>query len=231
MNILNLTRLFLLTSVLLHPFYVFAQNQTEKLEQDALTYLTEHYNQKTPELRTEIRINPVSRKLNLRPCSHPVLFQPPRGSASRITFRAECSAPVWKIFIVAQVNQFGSAVITRQSLSKNTPLELSHLRVEEINLTQNRSAYFRSEHEIIGWETKRNLAANTILTANMLKPPYAVKKGNAILIEAKRNGVTIRAPGTALQNGQIGEQIKVQNDRSGSVFKAQIIQRGLVQVP
>lgn len=231
MNILNLTRLFLLTSVLLYPFCLFAENQAEKLEQDALTYLTDYYNQRTPELRTKISINPVSRKLKLRSCSHPVLFQPPRGSSSRISFRAECSSPVWKVFIVAQVNQFGPAVITTQSLSKNTPLALPHLRVEEINLTKQRSAYFRSEHEIIGWETKRNLAANTVLTANMLKPPYTIKKGNAILIEAKRNGVTIRAPGTALQNGQIGDQIKVQNDRSGMVFKAQVMQRGLVQVP
>jgi flagella basal body P-ring formation protein FlgA len=38
----------------------------------------------------------------------------------------------------------------------------------------------------------------------------------------------LRAQGTALEDGQEGEQIRVRNDRSGQEIKAIVVARGLV---
>lgn len=231
MNTINLTRLFLLTTVLFAPFAVLASNQTEKLEQEALIYLHEHYNKTKPDARTEIKLNPISRKIKLKACIQPIEFQTPKGNGSRITFKARCPSPLWQLFISAQVNHYGPAVITNHSLPRNTVIKSSHLSVTEVDVTNLRSAYFTNSKDIVDWTTKRSIAAGSIITANMLKTPIAIRKGNSLLIEARRNGVTIRASGTALEDGEIGKQIKVKNDRSGNILKALVVQPGLVRAP
>ncbi|WP_415902029.1 flagellar basal body P-ring formation chaperone FlgA [Neptuniibacter sp. QD29_5] len=231
MNKHNLTRLFFLTTVLLASFGALAADQTEKLEQEALLFLQEHYKKAKPDARTEIKLNPISRKIKLKNCLQPLEFQSPKGNGSRITFRARCPSPMWQLFVTAQIKLYGTAVISSTSLPRNTRLSSQHIQRTQVDITNIRSAYFLRTEEIIGWTTKRSIAAGTIFTASMLKPPLAVSRGNSVIIEAKRSGVSIRAAGTALEDGSIGQQIKVKNDRSGNIVKAVVIEAGLVRTP
>ncbi|MGH1462944.1 MAG: flagellar basal body P-ring formation chaperone FlgA [Neptuniibacter sp.] len=231
MNTLNLTRLFLLTTLLFYPITSSATNQVELLEQQALNFLSVHYNKVKPDVRTEIKINPISRGLKLRSCQESIQFQLPKGNGNRITLRARCSSPKWQIFITAHINQFTEAIISQHSLPKKFILNAKDLILTEVDVTNLRSGFFTAKTDIIGWSTKRNIPQGVIITANMLKPPMAIKKGYSVVIEAIRNGITIKATGTALEDGEIGKQIQVKNDRSGKIIKAQVIRPGLVRTP
>ncbi|WP_286236871.1 flagellar basal body P-ring formation chaperone FlgA [Neptuniibacter halophilus] len=213
------------------PIRLFAADQTDILEQEAVLFLQEHYKKAQPDARTEIKLNPISRKIKLKNCQAPLEFQTPRGNSSRITFRARCPAPGWQLFIAAEVKHFGPAVVSNISLPRNAQLRLSNLTLEEVDLTTLRSAYFTRPADIKGWTTKRSIPAGSVITASMLKAPLAISQGNAVIIEAKRNSVTIRASGTALEDGEVGEQIRIQNDRSGNIIKARVIGPGLVRAP
>tara|TARA_Y100000782_G_C10188316_1_gene268309 strand:+ start:2053 stop:2691 length:639 start_codon:yes stop_codon:yes gene_type:complete len=211
--------------------HIFAESEAEKLEQAASLYLQEHYKKTSPDARIEIKLNPISRKIKLKTCLVPFDFQTPKGNGSRITFRARCQSPLWQLFIAAEVKQFGLAVVSRTSLPRKTYLSEKNTLIQEVDITSLRSAYFTNSNDITGWITKRSIAANTIITAPMLKAPLTISKGNAVIIEAKRNGVSIRTSGTALEDGTLGEQIKVRNDRSGITVKARVIEPGLVRAP
>jgi flagella basal body P-ring formation protein FlgA len=228
---LNLTRLFLLTTVLFTPITTSASSNAEKLEQQALKYLNIHYNKVDQDARTEIKINPISRGINLKTCQENIEFQAPKGNSSRITLRARCPNPLWQIFITAQIKRYAKVVISKKSIPKKFILSKKDLQVAEIDITNLRSAYYTSTADIISWSTKRNIPKGAVITANMLKPPIAIKKGYSVVIEAIRNGVSIKATGTALEDGEIGEQIQIKNDRSGKVIKAQVIRAGLVRAP
>ncbi len=230
-NTYNLTRLFILTTFLLLPATLFAANQNEKLTENAYEYLQQHYKISSPHIRTEINVNPISQKIKLKSCLKPIEFQQPRGNSSRITFKATCPSPRWQLFITARIQHFGPAVVATNTLARRSVIERSDIQTKEVELTNQRSAYFNATSELIGWSTKRSIAAGTIINATMVKPPLAVSKGNAVVIEAKRGTITIRATGTAQENGAIGEQIKVKNDRSGRIIKATVIERGLVRTP
>ncbi len=231
MNTYNLTRLFLLTTFLLGSLPVCATNQTEELEQEALAFLQQHYKSSKPEARTEIKLNPISRKIKLKNCSEPLQFQTPRGNGNRITFRARCPVPLWQLFVTAEIKQFQSVVVSQSSIPRRYVLQANHLILKEIDTTSLRSPFFTSTTQIIGWTTKRSISAGSVITASMLKAPLAVTKGNAVIIEAQRGSVTIRTSATALENGEIGQQIKVQNDRSGRIVRARVIAPGLVKAP
>ncbi|MDO6595087.1 flagellar basal body P-ring formation chaperone FlgA [Neptuniibacter sp. 1_MG-2023] len=231
MNTYNLTRLFLLTTFLLSPLQLFAAGEAEKLEQSAEHYLYEHYSNIGTGTRVEIKLNPISRKIKLKTCLAPYEFQTPKGSGSRITLKARCPSPLWQLFITAEVKEFDIAVVAQSSLARGTYISMQDIKLKEVEITSLRSVYFTKLQDIIGWTSKRSIAADTVITTSMLKAPLAVSKGDALIIEAKLNGVSIRTSGTALESGTLGEQIKVRNDRSGVMVKAKIIQAGLVQVP
>jgi len=228
---LNLTRLFLLIAVVFAPTTSSATNNAELLEQQALTYLNLHYNKVRQDARTEIHINPISRRLNLKTCQEDIQFEPPRGNGSRITFRARCLQPQWQLFITAQINQYANAVISRHSLPRKTILSKKHLTVAETDVTNLRTGFYSSTADLIGSSTLRNIPEGAVITPNILKPPLAIKKGYSVIIEAIRSGVSIKATGTALEDGEIGEQIQVRNDRSGRIIKARVIKAGLVRAP
>lgn len=231
MNTLNLTRLFLLATFLFTAKAVFALTPTESLEQQAYDFLSVHYNKSKPDVRTQIKVNPISRTIKLKACTEDTHFQAPKGSGNRITFKATCPSPQWQIFITAKVNHFADVVVSNNNITKNSTLARSDLRIKEIDVTTLRSAYFTSVAELIGWSSKRNIAEGSVLTAGQLKAPLAIRKGYAVIIEANRNGVSIKASGTALEDGEIGQQIQIRNDRSGNTIKAVVIKPGLVRVP
>lgn len=231
MNKHNLTRLFLLTTFLFTPFSLFAADKAVRLEKEALTFLQEHYKKAKPDARTEIKVNPISRKIKLKNCLEALNFQTPRGNGNRITFRVRCPSPYWQLFITAEIKLFGSAVISQKSLHRKNKLQLNELALSEVELTNIRSAYFTNPADVAGSIIKRSIPAGTVITANMLTPPKTILKGNALIIEANRSGVSIRTSGTALQDGSVGDQIKARNDRSGRVVKGVIIEPGLIRVP
>ncbi len=200
------------------------------LENEAQAYLVQHYRTIAPSARTEIKITPINRAVKLRECQQPIHFGTPRGNGHRISFKAVCSAPFWQLFIAAEVNLFAPVVVSRTSLPRNSVLSAGNLQLKEMDIT-GQTDFFYNLTTVTGWTTKRSLPAETILTADILKQPTTIQRHDAVLIEAQRNHVVIRVPGTALEEGSIGEQIRVRNDQSGIEIKAMVIAPGQVKVP
>ncbi len=200
------------------------------LENEAQAYLVQHYRTIAPKTRSEIKINPINRAVKLHECQQPVNFDTPRGNGHRISFKAVCPRPFWQLFMAAEVRLFAPVVISRTSLPRNSVLSPQNLQIKEMDIT-GQDDFFYALNTLTGWTTKRSLAAETILTAGMLKQPTTIQRHDAVLIEAQRNHVVIRVPGTALEEGSIGEQIRVRNDQSGREIKAIVMAPGQVKVP
>ncbi|PKL50676.1 MAG: flagella basal body P-ring formation protein FlgA [Planctomycetes bacterium HGW-Planctomycetes-1] len=83
-----------------------------------------------------------------------------------------------------------------------------------------------------GLAAKRLLPANSIITASMVgpvKPPVILKRNQAVLIKIDRGGLTVTAIGKALQDGTLGEYIKVQNTASQRIIMAKVNEDGSVE--
>lgn len=231
MNTIKLIQFYFITILIVAPSSLFAASNLENLEKEANLYLQSYYQNAQPNTRIIIKLNPISRKIKLKSCLKPLQFQNPRGNGTRITFRAYCFKPSWNLFLTAQVQQFGFVIVSRITIPAKSAITSRHLMLKEVNLTAHQTAHFSEPSEIIGWTTKRSIAAGTIITASMLKQPVLISRNDAVIIEAIRHGITIRTAGTALEEGVVDKQIRIRNDRSGRVIKAIVIEKGLVRVP
>jgi flagellar basal body P-ring formation protein FlgA len=83
-----------------------------------------------------------------------------------------------------------------------------------------------------GLIARRRLPANTVLRLSMLEPvesPTVVERNHSVVIRIERPSFVITAVGKAMQNGKIGEYIKVRNVDSLRIIVARINADGSVE--
>lgn len=84
--------------------------------------------------------------------------------------------------------------------------------------------------EILGMRATRNLAPGTILRRDQFRPEPVLRRGQRVQIVLERQGLRIIAPGEALEEGAIGETVKVMNSSSRQVITAKVADAGRVTV-
>lgn len=76
--------------------------------------------------------------------------------------------------------------------------------------------------------TRRTIRAGDVLRQNMLVAPTLVKRGDAVRIVAKREGIEVSMAGEALDGGGRGTSIRVKN-ASGVTIRARVTDIGQVE--
>jgi flagella basal body P-ring formation protein FlgA len=83
---------------------------------------------------------------------------------------------------------------------------------------------------IVGRRMKTSLSAHRPLMARHLHPDFLVEEGHEVLISSSAGGISVDMIGYALENGQIGEWIGVENANSGKTIRAKIVGEKKVMV-
>lgn len=89
---------------------------------------------------------------------------------------------------------------------------------------------FFNPQDVIGRRMKSSLAAHRPVQARHLLPDFMVEQDTEVVIMASAGGISVDMLGFALENGQIGDWIKVQNASSGKTVRAKIIAEKKVAV-
>ncbi|MGB8227012.1 MAG: flagellar basal body P-ring formation chaperone FlgA [Sedimentisphaerales bacterium] len=83
-----------------------------------------------------------------------------------------------------------------------------------------------------GLEAKRQLPTNTVISTGMagpVNPPVLLQRNQTVVIKFDRLGLLVTAIGRALQDGHLGEYIKVQNVSSQRIIMAKVNEDGSVE--
>jgi flagella basal body P-ring formation protein FlgA len=83
-----------------------------------------------------------------------------------------------------------------------------------------------------GFVARRRLPANTVISTNMVgpsKPHILLKRNQNVIIKVDRLGLLITAIGKTMQDGRVGEYIKVRNVDSQRIIMAKVSEDGSVE--
>jgi flagella basal body P-ring formation protein FlgA len=114
-----------------------------------------------------------------------------------------------------------TVLISSQFLKRGTILEPSMFTGTEVAFTPSESSALSNPKDVAYMELLRDLPANTPLKSFDIKPMIMIKKGQQVLVsigEGKGFVITVRAE--SLQDGQLGDQIKLKNTESGRSISA-----------
>ncbi|MCV6589886.1 MAG: flagellar basal body P-ring formation chaperone FlgA [Marinobacterium sp.] len=225
----------LLPCLLLMPLYSVGQETTSTIEQQAATFLHSHYSERFPDAQIKVKITPVKARFQQSHCSVPIEFTPPRNLTSRPLTKASCidsrhSTPSWTLFVRGQVTALHNALVLRGHLRKGQRLDSSLLESKLTDLLRHPDSV-NAQESLRGMVSSRALPAGRILTRRDITLAPAINKGDAVIIEARRGGLSIRTTGIAQESGHIGKQIRAINNRSGKEIRGMIKAQGLIIVP
>lgn len=105
----------------------------------------------------------------------------------------------------------------------------------DVVLISEKNSYFKrnivtNTKEIVGKRATRRIQAAQQIQTGMFESPPAVEKGDRVVIKAENNELLITASGEALEEGSVGDQIRVMNISSGREIIATVKRTDLVEV-
>lgn len=137
----------------------------------------------------------------------------------------------WKtIPVVADISATVEALVLTRSLKTDEVIEAGDLRTVKVRVLQLNHPFLTNRDEVIGKSAVRPLPPDTPLRSAFVKLPLVVKKGDRVMIEVRRGGLSIQTYGVTKSSGQVGQTIMVANVDSGRELRAKVVAPSLVQV-
>ncbi len=124
---------------------------------------------------------------------------------------------------------FDTVLIANHDLNVDSPITASDFRLEEIAL-DGRAEYIKDISEIRELVPLRYVRAGSPIAKNYFQQPMAVKSQHPVRILFRFNGLEVSAKGTAMNNGRIGQVVRVRNDTSQKILSAKVIDSQTVEV-
>lgn len=87
-----------------------------------------------------------------------------------------------------------------------------------------------SSTELVGMTVRRPARTDKPITSSDIVAPVAVAKGDAVTMFVRTQAMVLTAAGRALENGGVGDTIRILNPKSRQTVDAKIIRTGQVEV-
>lgn len=119
--------------------------------------------------------------------------------------------------------------VTTKEVPEGTVLTQDNVKVETVVSDQPEPADWRPPYGLIA---VRKLSENTELRADLVSAaqmPLVVQRNRSVVIRIERPGLTVTASGTALQEGRVGDYVKVKNADSSRIIVCKVNADGTVE--
>ena len=192
----------------------------------------------------KVEIAPIDPRVNVQECPQALLIDLP--FASRESVRVRCAQPAWQIYLRVQttapatpvpaaanavqaaqapkpaqaalpVNR--TTVITRHLIQRGTQLQPAML--EEVSRPSQGldPQAVSSLQDLVHGEAARDLPAGQVIRSSDIRRAVLVKQGQSALMSVGQDkGFQITVRVEALQDGRMGEQIRLKNTESGRLL-------------
>ncbi|TQV84127.1 flagellar basal body P-ring formation protein FlgA [Exilibacterium tricleocarpae] len=179
----------------------------------------------------KIQVSKLDPRLKLRRCDNSLTLETSdtgeRGG--NITVAAACDE-TWRIFVPARVDTLLRVAVANRSLARGELVQAGDISLSSRNTATLGAGYVGDPDRIVGKVLKRNLNQGGVFRISSLQAPRVIRKGDALRVEANSGRLRIVAPGIALADGQVGQQIRVKNTDSQRIIKARVVAAGRVEV-
>jgi len=128
-----------------------------------------------------------------------------------------------------RLKYYGRRAVALRDISPGTIISPENVRVERILADSPEAADFKAPYGLVA---QRRIRANTTLrdgAAGPAKPQIIIERNQAVVIRIERPNLLVSTIGKTLQQGSVGECIKVRNVDSKRVIMARVNEDGTVE--
>lgn len=230
-SIMKLKILFILMSFLAEQASAFQLQSPESINAAIRLYVSSTL---ASDSDYKLTLSHFDSRLKLRQCNKPleifthnnIQLKPGRNSVG-----IRCNTKKkWTIYTSAIINLFQNVLVLTQPVRRGHVFSEDMFQIEKRDVSTLRSGFMTNPLAIINKQATRNLNFGSVLNKSNYTEPKLIKKGDAVIINASSNNLTISMAGIAVMDGIKGQKIKVKNIRSRQIIQATVEKQGQVLV-
>ncbi len=131
-----------------------------------------------------------------------------------------------KIRVSVKYRKLKKAIAAKRYIPRGKIIDEEDIKL--VLTDKNVRRHFTDKRSIVGSTAKTDISENEIITERMIIPDYKVKRKDYVKVIYSRNSIMIEIQGIALENGKLGDFIKVKNRSSGKVLICKVIGKDTV---
>lgn len=136
----------------------------------------------------------------------------------------------WTLYVPTRVELRQQVLVAARALVRGQRLTAQDLRLEERDVGALRDGAIHDPTQVTGYLMTRPLAAGRILSASALAAPMLVERGRPVRIALDAHGVYITMSGLAMDNGALGETVRVRNPASQRIVEGVVVGPAQIRV-
>jgi flagellar basal body P-ring formation protein FlgA len=214
---------------------LWAQSATAAARQDgaALRKVAESYLQaQSAGLpgKVTIKVGAVDPRLALAACPAPEAFQQPGARPwGKTTVGVRCTAPVWTVFLQAQVSVLADYITAAVPLAQGQAIEAGQLTTMQGDIAAMPNGIITDMAQALGRTPIVSLPAGAPLRLDSLKSKPVVQQNQAVRIVSRGENFSVSGEGKAIANAGEGQVVQVRTPR-GAIISGTARQGGVVEV-
>ena len=180
--------------------------------------------------KVSIQVGAVDPRLSLAACPAPQAFQQPGARPwGKTTVGLRCTAPVWTIFLQAQVSVVADYVTAAVPLAQGQAIEAGQLATMQGDIAAMPNGIVTDAQQAIGRTPTVSLPAGTPLRLDSLKSKPVVQQNQAVRIISRGENFSVSGEGKAIANAAEGQVVQVRTPR-GAIVSGTARDGGIVEV-
>lgn len=141
------------------------------------------------------------------------------AGSDEVRFQMKAIADEWRMMPVAI-----------RPMMKGSIVSASDVQLTRMNGTSMGRDSLEHIADIVGRSLTKDVGQGEMFKASAVVIPPVVNAGSRVTVVFRQNRLEVTAVGTALENGGLGQDIRVRNDSSKKVVMGRVVEPGLVMV-
>jgi flagella basal body P-ring formation protein FlgA len=191
------------------------------LEQQAVQFIVSQI-EHDPASHVEVRALPLEFRDSNKVCESELELSTPSTPPfnRQVTVQLKCNDILtWTQFVHVRIDEMFRVAVASVAIARGEIIDADDVEVVLRPKQFVRANFFEDTDILIGSRTKRTISLGMPVTSAMI---CMVCKGDKVTISANQSNLSISTSGIALEDGNMGDVIRVENSSSGKVLRARV---------
>jgi flagella basal body P-ring formation protein FlgA len=135
-----------------------------------------------------------------------------------------------RLSVTGDVRFFRPVLVAGRAIGRGEALPADAVEVAERDVTGLEGNFYTAVGELEELRARRTLSPGEVITRQHLEKVPVVQRGDQVQLVAWTAQMSVSTLGVALQDGGLGERIRVRNSDSGKVLYGQVLDRERIRV-
>ena len=130
--------------------------------------------------------------------------------------------------VPVQVKIFALVPVAVTNIKSGGAFSENNIKIERKEVTNIKRDDVITQNYAFGLFTKRNVNIGMIITKSMLDMGFGIKRGEKVVIVAVSGAISVKSMGVALNDAEVGQDIRVKRDGINTVLNGTVSENKFV---